>query len=217
LTELWGKIKPIPALSTALLILCDLFGCDLDTLLRGNAADAIADDTAGYHKHMNGFTMATCGGTTLVLLGVSVLFLLMAQNLPDALAVMILLSFVLISAAVFIVSSLRHGDYVRKHPQIKPFHPQKQIDAFDRRFPFFIAVPTVLLLLGIITLLGLEVFPRPASMSAGTFEALFLSSFMALLAFSVPLYISGGMQKAKYNIARHNLENAPTEDNKRKT
>ena len=42
----------------AILRLCDLFHCDMDTLLRGDVSRRFGEDAALWDKHMNGFAAA---------------------------------------------------------------------------------------------------------------------------------------------------------------
>lgn len=200
-----------------LLQLCDMFGCDMDTLTRGDAAESLAEDTEGYNREMNSFTHAICAGVALTLSGIAVAALLLGRGLSEALGVMVMMAFIVVAAAVLIIASLRHGTFVKKHPQIRPFYRQEQIDAFDRKFPFFIAIPTVLILLGVIGLIGIEAFPRPEAVRAEQFEYLCGAVFMGILALSAPMYVYGAMQKYKYNIDEYNESNAPTEENARKS
>lgn len=203
-----------------LLQLCDVFGCDLDTLTRGDAAASLAEDTAGYERHMNGFTWAICSGVFLPLFGVAAMLLMTGLGVHDALCVMVLLSFVLVAAAVFIVSGIQHGHFVRKHPMIRPFYRQEQIDAFDRKFPFLIAVPTVLILLGVIALVGIlgqSGLSEAALNGATTALELFCGAgFIGVIALAAPMYVYGGLQKYKYNVQEYNQTNSPTEENQRR-
>ena len=62
-----------------LLQMCDLFGCDLETLVRGSADAAASENDADYEPFMNAFSRAIAGGVALVLLGVT---LLVALSMP---------------------------------------------------------------------------------------------------------------------------------------
>ncbi len=199
-----------------LLQLCDIFGCDMDTLMRGDASQALAEDTQGYDAEMNRFTRSICTGTMLVLGGLALMMLLIGRGLSENLAIMVFLAFIAIAAAIFIISSMQHGAFVRKHPQIRPFYSEEEVEAFDRKFPYFIAIPTVLILLAIIALIAQEMIQRPAGLSLEQYEALWAGLFLLVLTLATPLYIYGGMQKAKYNIPEYNKENAQTPENLRK-
>ncbi len=199
-----------------LLQLCDLFGTDLDTLTRGNAEQHLQEDTMGYDKEMNSFTRAICVGTALVLLGVVLTTLLTAVGINELFAGMALMTLILFAAVLFIVSGIRHGDYVKKHPQIVPFYTQQQVDAFGRKFPFFIAVPTALILLGIVWMMGLEAVPAWQAMGKEKAELLSLALFLLTVTVAAPLYIYGGMQQYKYHIEEYNASNARTPENLRK-
>ena len=56
-----------------LLQMCELFGCDLETLVRGSADAAASEDDAEYEPFMNAFSRAIAGGVALILLGVTLL------------------------------------------------------------------------------------------------------------------------------------------------
>lgn len=210
----WESDASFPEMDK-LLQLCEMFGCDMDTLTRGNAEASIVEDTAGYNSEMNKYTASICGGTALVLLGVTAMLLLVSRGVNEVFAMMIMMTFILVAVALFIVSSLRHGDYVRKHPYIRPFYAKEKVDRFDRRFSLWIAAPTVLILLGIIWLMGIQMFPYPEGMSVESFELLCTGVFMLVVTIAAPMYIYGGMQKYKYSVEKYNQSNAHSKENER--
>ena len=100
--------------------LCDLFRCDLDTLIRGNASDFAKTDSVGYDRHMNTFALQISSGVALVLLGITVLLLLQAFGIHESFCAMLFLCFIAAAVVLFIVGGLRHGAFVKKHPDITP-------------------------------------------------------------------------------------------------
>ena len=105
-----------------LITLSDYFGCTLDELIKGSAEENFTEDAAGYDKEMNSFTSAICLGTETVLAGVTTLLFTVGLGLDETIATAIFMLFVTIGAAIFIVSGIRHGNYVKENPNIKPFY-----------------------------------------------------------------------------------------------
>ena len=68
----WESNSAYPEMD-AILRLCGLFSCDMDTLLRGDVSRRFGEDAAAWDKHMNAFAAAMAAGVALVLLGVTLL------------------------------------------------------------------------------------------------------------------------------------------------
>lgn len=211
----WESDSSFPEMEK-LLQLCDVFSCDMDTLTRGNVEQALVEDTQGYDREMNRFTAALCSGVALTLLGVAALLLLLSQGVQEPLGGMVMMAFLLVAVAIFIIGALRHGTYVKKHPYITPFYSQQQRDRMDRHFPLLIALPTVLILLGIIGLMGAEAYPRPTGITEDAFAYLLSGFFLLLLAAAVPLYVFAGLQQYKYNVEEYNRTNSPSPEARRR-
>lgn len=200
-----------------LITLSDYFGCTLDELIKGSAEenfteDAAGEDAAGYDKEMNSFTRAICLGTATVLAGVTTLLFTVGLGLDETIATAIFMLFVTIGAAVFIVSGIKHGNFVKENPNIKPFYSDEQKRDFRNKFPVFIASGTVLVLLGIIALMVMQSFVDkvvPDVMTEESFDALCAAVLLLCVTVAAPLFIYGGMQYAKYDIEEYNKENNP--------
>ena len=86
--------------------LCDLFGCDMDTLVRGDAKSQMKDDAPDreatldrYDKHMSRFALFISLGVAFVLFGVAMLMLILALGGGEVLGVVALLGCVTVSVA----------------------------------------------------------------------------------------------------------------------
>lgn len=120
--------------------------------------------------------------------------------------------FVTIGAAVFIVSGIKHGNFVKENPNIKPFYSVEQIKAFRNKFPAVIAGGTVLVLFGVIALMVMQSFVDkvvPDVMTEESFDALCAAVLLLCVTVAAPMFIYGGMQYAKYDIEEYNKENNP--------
>ena len=194
-----------------LITLSDYFGCTLDELIKGDAEESFTEDVAGYDKEMNGFTKAICTGTVIVLAGVTLLLAAAGFGIEN-IATAVFMLFVAVGAAVFIVSGIRHGYYVKENPNIKPFYSEKQKKAFKNKFPVYIASGVVIVLLGIIILITLQSLAGDAAASVMTeesFDAFCAAILLLCVTVAAPLFIYGGMQYAKYDIEEYNKENSP--------
>ena len=222
-----------------LITLSDYFGCTIDSLIKGDAeksntendtgtdneasgftedtaegaeVNVPAEDTSGYDKEMNSFTKSICLGTSTVLAGVAVLLITAGSGLDEALSTALFLLFAAVGAAIFIVSGIRHGNFVKENPNITPFYTDEEKKAFKRKFPFFIAGGAVAVLLGVIILIVMNSFSyavSPAIMPAQSYDELCAAVFIICVAIAAPMFIYGGMQYSKYEIEEYNNENAP--------
>ena len=195
-----------------LITLSDYFGCTLDELIKGSAEENFTEDAAGYDKEMNSFTSAICLGTAIVLAGVTTLLFTVVLGLDETIAAAIFMLFVTVGTAIFIVSGIRHDNYVKENPNIKPFYSVEQIKAFRNKFPAVIAGGTVLVLFGVIALMVMQSFVDkvvPDAMTEESFDALCAAVLLLCVTVAAPLFIYGGMQYAKYDIEEYNKENNP--------
>lgn len=195
-----------------LITLSDYFGCTLDELIKGNAEGNLTEDATGYDKEMNSFTRSICLGTATVLAGVTILLLTVGLGLDETIAMAIFMLFVTVGAAIFIVSGIRHGNYVRENPNVKPFYTDEERKAFRNRFPVFIAGGTVLVLLGVIILMVMQSFaPKIVAdvMTEESYDALCTAVLLLCITVAAPTFIYGGMQYSKYDVEEYNRENNP--------
>lgn len=202
----WESDQSFPE-TDKLIALCDLFGCSMDSLLRGDVRESVLEDTVGYDKHYNQFTVRICIGVASVLFGLFSMLFSYGVYWSETVSVLLFFTFVVIAVAVFILAGLSHGDFVKAHPNIQPFYATEKIAAFNRRFPLFVVLPTVLNLLGIMWLIAADAF-TPSGLAKEKWEYLYASVFFLFLTAAVPMYVYGGMQKSKYDIDAYNKENS---------
>ena len=222
----WESNSAYPEME-AILRLCDLFGVDMDTLLRGDVSRRFGEDTAGYDKHMNAFSKAIAGGVGLILLGVTVLVALLIGAQGDADAAVypiagtaILLICIAVAVAIFIVSGMGHDRFQKKHPAIRPFYTEEQIDAYERRFPLLIAFPVVLILIGVVVQVVIVLVPELSDMGTEDQWALIGTSILLFcITVAVTVLVWAGIQKDKYDIEKYNRQTQrefdPTPEQKR--
>lgn len=219
----WEGNSAYPEMA-ALLRLCELFGVGLDTLVRGDAQAALAEDSAGYDAHMDAFSKAVAGAVGLILLGVAVLALLAACDPSEAagvLGVCVLLGCIAVAAAVLIAFGMGHSRFRKKHPSLSPFYKEEQIDRFERRFPLLIALPVALILVGVICQIAAALIPAPGGgqMSRERWAALGSGIMLLCIAAAVTVLVWACLQRSKYDIEGYDRacrrEFSPTPEEKR--
>lgn len=188
-----------------LLQMCEMFSCSLDTLLRGDAESVSFEDTGKYDQHMNGFAWAITVGIALLFLGVAVLLTLLGFEVSVPLSVVAMLAFVVSGIMTMTYAGLGHDAYMRKHPQVKTFYTEEDIETADRKFRLQITLGVGLLFFGALWLVGSFALPVIGDLGRQIYVAI------AILIFGIAVAIMSysGMQKDKYDIEKYNQSNTP--------
>ncbi len=188
-----------------LLTLCTLFQVDMDTLLRGDAKAASLEDRAGYDNYMKRRGMMIAGGVGLILLGIALMFLLGSIGLGEAKGIALFLSFVVISVVLFIVASMNHSVFEKKHPNIPDFYTQDDRDKNHRQTVALIAGGVAAVLLGVIWLvLTGDVPTSVTALEAEILENRSIGLFFLVLSLAVPALVYGGLLRDKCDLASWN-------------
>ena len=201
----WESGLSYPEMDT-LLKLCDLFDIDLDTLLRGNAEKACAEDTAGYDSFMNRHIQKVAGSVAGLILSFALCSALYALGLPQYLYVTLFWFIVGVCVVILVASGIQYDMFRRRNPVITDFYTTKQKDTFAQTYVWHIAggVGGILFAFAMAAL-GNLLLPK-SSFDSG---AMIGAGFLFIVAISVYALISGGMLHDKYDIEKYNLENTP--------
>ena len=200
----WESDASFPEMEK-LLALCDLFRCDLDTLLRGDVRAVRQADTAGYNTHMDHFARMMSAGTVLAICGFSagsLLEVLLAQERWGGVAFLL---FALLATVVFIVGGMQHHDFCEHHAHIEPFYDEKTLAAWRQRHPIFIAGGVAACIGGVILMCLMEGISL-GGLSVEASEDIVTSIGLLLVAAGVGLLVYGGVQNGKYHIEEYNQE-----------
>ena len=192
----WESNSAYPEMD-AILRLCDLFSCDMDTLLRGDESRRFGEDAAAYDRHMNVFSAAMAAGVALVLLGVIFSMLLVCLFTNETAGGIIFFLFLIFAVVVFIVSGMNHDIFKRQHPGFAPCYTMEEMDRFERRFPFLIAIPVALILLGLVVMIPMAMH-SPARFNKEQWEALCAAVFLLCITISATALTWAGIQHSKY-------------------
>ncbi len=209
----WETDVAFPDVET-LIKLCDLLGCDMDTLVRDKAKEEKQASTkieidccdlAVYDKHMNKFSLFIALGVGLIIFGVTLMLTIIALG-SEILGVTLLLLFIGLAVADFIVSGLNHSYFMKDNPRA-PKYPNEQIQKFLKKFALLIAGATLLIFVAVIflVLIILNIDNVRIGLSKENVEMLSVAFFMFLITVSVFIYVYSGMMYAKYETDKYNI------------
>ncbi|MBQ7002851.1 MAG: helix-turn-helix transcriptional regulator [Oscillospiraceae bacterium] len=198
-----------------LVSMCELFGCKMDDLIRGDVKADDVSDTAGYDAHMNQHAKNITIGVVLILAGVTALLVTYGLTHVDTAAVLALFPFVIAGVAYFVTAGMQHEHFKRKHPQIVPFYTEEEQDAFQNKFITKIVTGISLILLGVVCLIGMALIIGESYLDQNEFAACLTTSVMMLFVTQgVGFLVYAGIQKSKFNIDEYNRENSPEVEEK---
>ena len=192
----------------AILRLCGLFRCDMDTLLRGDVSRRFGEDAALWDNHMNGFAAAMTVGVALVLLGVTCMLFVGEFFALEMWAGVIFFLFLAVSVTIFIVSGMGHDTFLRQHPGIGPCYTKEEADRFERRFPALIAIPIALLLLGLTAIIPLDTYADlrlDLGLSLDQWDALCGTLFLLCVTVTAAALTWAGIQHSKYGFPEEKM------------
>lgn len=187
-----------------LLQLCDLFSCDLDTLLRKEAGESELEDNLQHRKHMKEFRKwITCGVALLITAAASYEILAGLGQRNEAVRQTLFMVLAMAGILILVVQGLKDSDYRKKHPFIQDFYTQEEKEEFDSHFPARIAAGVGLILAGLLIGMNGESLPLPDDMN----EEFYYGIFLVIVAAAVSILIYTGMHKQEYDVEAYNKEN----------
>lgn len=153
---------------------------------------------------MNAFAAAMAAGVALILLGVTLLMFIGEFFGLEMWGGVAFFLFLIVAVAIFIVFGMNHDTFLRQHPGIGPCYTKEEMDRFERRFPFFIAVPVVLLLLGLTAMIPMDM-QAPAQLSKEQWEAVCGALFLLCVTITATALTWAGIQHSKYGFPEEKM------------
>ncbi len=203
----WESDTSFPEMEK-LLVLCELFHTDLDTLLRGDVRERFQSDTVGYDRFMNWFSnwIAVASGLTILSVG-GALALYGAVGMPENWMAAVLISGIAVAVAILVVAGIRYDRFEKEHPVLQDFYTKEQRERFLNRYPFLIALPIVLFFLAVVWLILLG---ERAEQLGERAEAILVGVFLTAVALGVAVLVWAALRKGKYDIAQWNKQHDPS-------
>ena len=195
-----------------LLLLCDLFSCSMDTLMRGVAEELEVEDNQKHRQHMADYRKGVCCGVVLLISAVALYEVLVGLGLAEAIADTMFMILVIVAVLILIVKGMEHENYRKKYPIVQDFYPIEEKEEFQKKQPARIAFGVGLILVGMLLGMNAEYFPLLHGMK----EDIYYGFFMLMVASAVGIFVHSGMKKEEYNTEKYNRQNHPDPAEKEK-
>ena len=108
-----------------ILQLCDLFSCDMDTLLRKDAAALEIEDSQGYNNHMEKWRRKLTFGITMLIVGLAVYQILDSFQIAETIVNILFLMIVIVAILDLKVAGMQHDIYMKKQQVITNFYSKE--------------------------------------------------------------------------------------------
>lgn len=206
----WETDSAFPEMEK-LIVLCELFSCDMETLVRGDAEAKDAGEhevnLEAYDRHMNAFAAQITAGVCLILAGLVTILFMFSAGIKESVGAAVFLGFVAVAVAIFVAGGVAHGNFRQDNPRMEKY-PEEKVRAFRRKLPFLIAGATALILVGLVAAVAMtgEDGYAPEGFTVETWEYLAGAVFMSTVAAAVGIYVCTGMLSAKYDVKGYNRE-----------
>ena len=185
-----------------IIMICDLFDCSMDDLIKGKVIIEDATSKKVYDKFMNKFSKGISLGVLMILIGVTLLLTIIGVTPEGDLekymffCIAVLMLFVIVAVPIFIVLGIKMDSLQRKYKSVKNFYSIEEKEKFETKFAIMIAIAVTIILVGVITLillLGFKLFDIRSTLP--------YAIFMIFVTIASPIFVYAGIQKSKYDMA----------------
>ncbi len=189
--------------------LCDMFDCSMDTLLKGDIATDERKTKEKYEKLFNARSIFFALGVGFILFGVTLFLAFLSLAPTDTpeqekfiyIGIAVLLCFIAVSVAIFIIYGLKTDEFKRKHPVIENLYTEEEISAYNKKFPIYIAVGVGLIIFGVIAMFLTFALSQTLAQTTAPIAIL-----MLFITAGVSTIVYAGMQKGKYELSDYTPE-----------
>ena len=181
-----------------LLQLCEMFSCNMDSLMRGSVEENVKEDTAHYDAHMNDFSGWMAAAIGFIIFSFGVQCFLEAFSIAEEITNLVFWLSMAAAVIVIVVKGMQHDHFQKRNPHINQFYSEEVIEKFERKFLWLVAVPIGMIIMDFACNQMLEKLLGDDFSSA---------IFLWIMAVAVSILVYGGMQKSKYSIEEYNKGN----------
>lgn len=186
-----------------LMVLCELFHCTMDDLLKGDVKEKGLLRREVYERHENQMSFMMSFAVGLILLGMSCYCFFETEQESYLLDTLFMI-FVAATVLIFVYFGLANSRFYQKYKQIpQNIYTEAELDQFHKRFSLAMAAGIGILLCGVILYVPIENKISDA-MASGVFMLLVMSAVM--------LFIYFGLQKNKVDKTESMQDTKETHD-----
>lgn len=196
-----------------LLQICDLFFCDMDTLLRKDASMSEIEDNQAHREHMRRFRRGITSGIVTLVLSCAVYEVMAGFRMSEMLLDTVFWVIMIIGILILVAHGMQDESYRKNHPIIQDFYLKEEKEAFEKRFPVLITTAIGLILTGMLVF-GMNGEHLP--LREGMTEDFYYGLFMVCVAAAVGIFVYSGMKKDEYDVEKYNKSNCPDSESRKK-
>lgn len=192
----WESGVCLPELAT-LDVLCGMFGCTLDSLLRGSVQQQSADALRAYDAECNAYAKSITAGVAAVMLGLAAASFWGATALPESMQALAFFLGLIVGTVLLVAGAMRHETFEKRHPAAEVNYPPELREPFERQAPGLIAGAVGAILAGIAVVFVLQ--PVLLTRFGEDRAAYGLGGvFLLILTGAACVLVWAGMQQDKY-------------------
>ena len=188
----WENGSGYPELDK-LMVLCDLFHCTMDALLKGDVKERDDICMERYEQHYNTQAKATTLGIFLIMSAITLGAYLEEyfDGASEAVLGMLFFLFVGVGVLILVYYGMQDTDFKKRYPQrVLPTYHEDTLEHFEKMFRISMVCGVGMIFLAVGTQQLLESLYR---------ENIANGTFMLILSLAVANFVYFGMQKSKYD------------------
>ncbi len=196
----WENGSGYPELDK-LMVLCELFHCTMDDLLKGDVKERDVVGIERYEQYCNQMSWAMTLGVFMCISAVTAGAFMetIFTGKYEIILIMIFFILVTIGVMIFVYYGMQSESFHKKYPNIpQHIYTEEEIDAFNKKFQLAIVVGVGMI---IISLVIHEIIAQFAP------EYIANGVFMAIVSIVVSIFVYFGLQKTKYEDTRKDEKN----------
>lgn len=196
-----------------LLQICELFFCDMDTLLRKDASALEIKEDQAHREHMKRYRRGVTGGVVILVFSCAAYELLAGFRVGEVFLDTLFWVIMTIGILILVAHGMQDGSYRKNHPLIPDFYTKEEKEMFEKRFPVLITTAIGIILTGML-IFGMNGEYLP--LRAGMTEDFYYGLFMVCVAAAVGIFVYSGMKKEEYDVEKYNRSNCPDSEDRKK-
>lgn len=196
-----------------LLQICDLFFCDMDTLLRKDASLSEIEDDREHREHMRKFRRGVTGGVVTLILSCAAYEVLAGFRMSEMFLNTLFWVIIIIGILILVSHGMQDENYRKNHPAVQDFYSKEEKEAFEKKFPVLVTTAIGFILTGML-IFGMNGEYLP--LLKGMTEDFYYGLFMVCVAAAVGIFVYSGMKKDEYDVEKYNKSNNPDSESRKK-
>jgi len=196
-----------------LILICDIFDCTMDTLMKGKISLNETDDRKAYEKIYNLYSKGIAFGVGIILLGVTILVGLFDfyQDESSIVGVLILMTCILIAVPIFIYVGLSMENFQKLKPKMPNIFSDDEVTKYNQKYAIILSICVSLIIFGVILLIALYGTTN-INLEVADTSVFPVTILLSIVTLTIPIIVYYTTLKGKYDVEYYNRESNPTKE-----